>query len=76
MRSFFLFFALLISSTVFSQQEDKRLAALLRPYLEKHHGIAGIYVQSPAKEQGGGYQCRYCFPYGEYHQGADHDRDL
>lgn len=44
MKYFLLLFWLLISSNVFSQREDKRLAALLRPYLEQHHGIAGIYV--------------------------------
>lgn len=35
---------LVLGSNAFAQREDKHLAALLRPYLEKHHGVAGIYV--------------------------------
>lgn len=49
---YFLFLSiLLICSTVFAQREDKRLAALLRPYLEKHQGIAGIYVHHLKKNK-------------------------
>ncbi|HEY0609858.1 MAG TPA: serine hydrolase [Chitinophaga sp.] len=51
MKYFLLLLGLLISSTVFSQQEDKRLAALLRPYLERHHGISGIYVHHLKKNK-------------------------
>ncbi|KAA2243056.1 serine hydrolase [Chitinophaga agrisoli] len=52
MRSFLLLFICLFSSAaVLAQQEDKRLAALLRPLLAQHHGVAGIYVHHLKKDR-------------------------
>ncbi|GAA0547643.1 serine hydrolase [Chitinophaga japonensis] len=44
MKLFYLCCFLLLCQAAFAQQEDRRLAAKLRPLLARHHGIAGIYV--------------------------------
>jgi len=42
---------ILTGAAAFAQKEDKQLTALLRPYLEKHHGVAGIYVHHLKKDR-------------------------
>jgi beta-lactamase class A len=50
-RLFLLAFGLLASFPVLAQQEDRQLAAQLRPILSQHHGIAGIYVHHLKKNK-------------------------
>jgi len=52
MKKCYLFLLLLLlGGTALAQREDKQLAALLRPYLEQHHGVAGIYVHHLKKDR-------------------------
>jgi beta-lactamase class A len=42
---------ILLNLSAYAQREDKRLEALLRPYLDQHQGTAGIYVHHLKKDR-------------------------
>lgn len=62
MRIYLFLLILLIQSAAYAQREDKRLTTLLRPYLERHHGTAGIYVHHLKKNRFVAIQADTLFP--------------